>query len=202
MESIMGEVHTLASDLPTPSKFDAFQKRARLAADLWSDIHAAEGGSLEKQRAWLIRQAALQPMLPSLARDLATIMRPATRTEIAEALTSLRDVLHASKTPSATSNRAMAERVGSQEPSYGALKIAVLRLIDTMEWFPPPVKVLAALADANYLLEHTAHVLKTLPNFHERVSAALAEAERQQAFDSQRRAARLEYLRGQQEPPA
>jgi hypothetical protein len=197
----MGEVHTLASELPTPSKFDVLQKRARLAADLWSEIHSAEGGGLEKQRAWLARHAALQPMFPSLARDLATIMRPATKTEIAEALTSLRDSLHASKTATATSNRAMAERVGSQEPSYGAVRIAVLKLIDTLEWFPPPVKVLTALADAKYLLEHTVDVLNSLPKFHDRVAIALAESERQQAFESQRRGARLEYLRSQ-EPPA
>ena len=88
----------------------------------------------------------------------------------------------------------MAERIGAREPSYGAINIAVLQMIDGLEWYPPPGKALAALADATSLLNSVTKYIDGVSHWHTRVTQALAENERQQAFESQRHAARIAHL--------
>jgi hypothetical protein len=200
MEAIVGEVHTLASDLPVPTKFDRFQKRADAAAQLWRDGYDAERGGVDAQRAWIDRHAVLAQMLPTLSRDLATILRPATRGEIAEALTALRENFHNSgKNATANSNRQMAERVGAREPSLGGINLAVLHLMDNEEWYPVTAKVIAALEAATSMLERTAYTLDRIPKLHGTMVKALAESERDQA---ERQALQITHQRSRAEPPA
>jgi hypothetical protein len=199
----MGELHTLATDLPVLSKPDRFRKASDVAVKLWREAHQAGEGGIKTLRAWLDRCTALQPMLPALRAELVALRRPATRSEIAAALTTLREVLPTgNRTPTSNSNRIMAERVGSTEPSIGVLNFAVLRLIDTVEWFPPPAKVLDMLSETAASLEWVSHALERIPQQQVEVAARLAEAESEEAAYYERRAAQLAYQRSLTEPPA
>lgn len=197
----MSSVHQLSSDLPALGRFDQFRKRARLVNDLRSDAINVERSSLEAQQSWLQRHEAIAPLVASLTRDLAILQRSATRTEIVDALVQL-DALPSSKSAGAGAKAMMAHRIGAQEPTFGGINLAVLDVIDREDWLPAPSKVIRALADAEVSLSNISHGLAHLPVWHRIIASALAESQRQQAFESQRQAARLEHLRGLQEPPA
>jgi hypothetical protein len=190
------ELHTLSTDLPVLSKPDRFRKASDVAVKLWREAHQAGEGGIKTLRAWLARCDALQPVLPALRTELAAMQRPATRSEIASALTTMREVLPiGNRTPTAASNKMMAERVGSTEPSIGELNFAVLRLIDTLEWFPPPARVLAMLAETSSSLDCVSHALERIPRQRDEIAAQLAEAEREEVAYYERRAAHAAYER-------
>lgn len=198
----MGNLHVLETDLPVLSKPDRFRKASAVARKLWQDAIDAGAGGIKTQRAWLDRWAALQPMLPAFRAELDAIQRPATRSEIASALVTLRDMLPpGNRTPTAASNKMMAERVGSTEPSIGAVNFAVLHMIDTFEWYPVTAKVLATLAEITASLGWVAHALDRLPEYQLEITAKLAEAEREEAEHFQRRAAQAAYQRSLQARP-
>jgi hypothetical protein len=196
MVAIMGDLHVLPTDLPVLSKPDRFRKASEVAVQLWRDEYRAGEGGIKSLRAWLDRCAALQSMLPALRTELAAMERQATRSEIAAALTTLREVLPTgNRTPTAAANKMMAERVGSTEPSIGVLNFAVLRLIDTLEWFPPPAKVLDMLSETSSKLKCVAHAIERIPQQQLEVAARLVEAEREQAAYYERRAAQATFER-------
>jgi hypothetical protein len=174
----MGELHRLSADLPILSRPDKFRKLADAARQLWRDSYDASAGGLTTQRAWLERHASLAPMLPSLREELDAIQRLATRSEIADALSTMREVLKTgNRPPTAGSNRILAERVGAAEPTIGALNFAALHLIDTVEWWPAPAVVLTALAAAADRLRWIGTALDGLPDQAARMRNQLADSE-------------------------
>ena len=96
----------------------------------------------------------------------------------------------------------MAQRVAAQEPTFGGINLAVLRVVDEEDWVPAPAKVIRALAEAEAFLGGVSTALERLPIYSKTIAAALAESERYQAFVSQRQATRIEHERTRQEPPA
>jgi hypothetical protein len=195
----MGNVHTLANDLPVLGRFDEFLKRGDAVSKLWRTGYEAEQGVLDAQRAWLKRDQELALLLPSLARDLAALQRQATRTEIVDALLPL-NVLPTGKGAPANGNSVLAQRVAAREPSFGAINIAALRVLDEATWHPVPSVLLAALEDATRTLFWIGHAIEKLPAWREQVASALAEAEHRQSIDSQRRAAQIAHHRATSGP--
>jgi hypothetical protein len=186
----MGNVHTLASDLPVLGRFDELMKRSDAVESLWRTGYETTEGSIDAQRAWLKRDQELTLLLPSLARDLAALQRQATRTEIVDALLPL-SVLPSSKGSPSNGNSILAQRVAAREPSFGAVNIAALAVLDRSQWYPVPAVVLTALEEASQRLGWISHAIEKIPSWREQVAVALAESERRQALMSQRRAAQL-----------
>jgi hypothetical protein len=194
-------IHTLAHDLPVLGRFDEFLKRGDAVTKLWRTGHEAVEGAIGAQRGWLKRDQELALLLPSLARDLAPLLRQATRTQIVDALLPL-NILPSGKGAPANGNSVLAQRVAAREPSFGAVNIAALQVLDQATWYPVPSVVLAALEDASQRLSWIGHAIEKIPSWREQVAGALAEAEHRQSIDSQRRAAQLAYERSRTEPPA
>jgi hypothetical protein len=196
-----GNIHALAHDLPVLGRFDEFMKRGDAVTRLWRTGYEAGEGAISAQRGWLERDQELALLLPSLARDLAALQRQATRTEIVDALLPL-NVLPSGKGAPANTNSVLAQRVAAREPSFGAINIAALKVLDEATWYPVPSVVLAALDDASQRLAWIGHAIEKIPSWREQIASALAEAEHRQSIDSQRRAAQLAYRRSLVEPPA
>jgi hypothetical protein len=187
--------------LPELGRFDLFRKRARALQDLWYDAVDVERAGFAKQQIWLQRHDAMEPLLGSLGRDSAILQRKATRNQIVDALVQLDD-LPAGKQSSPGAKSMLARRVGAQEPSLGGINFAVLDVADNERWFPAPAVVLEALSTAERFLDSVVHALSVLPRWHRLITVALAESEREQNLEHQRRAARIEHLRSLREPPA
>jgi hypothetical protein len=183
-------VHTLAHDLPVLGRFDEFLKRGDAVTMLWSTGYEAAEGAINDQRRWLKRDQEMALLLPSLARDLAALQRQATRTEIVDALLPL-NVLPSGKGAPANAGSVLAQRVAAREPSFGAVNIAALRVLDTATWYPVPSVLLEALDLAETTLGSIDHAIQKIPTWRDEVAGALAEAEQMQAIHSQRRAAQL-----------
>lgn len=188
----MGEIHNLSTDLPVLGRFDEFLKRGESVARLWRSGYHAEEGGMEAARAWLKRDQHLTLLLPSLDRDLAVLQRKATRTDIVDALSPL-GVLPKNRDAPPNVASVLAQRVASREPTFGAINIAALQVLDNAKWYPLPVDLLTALDEANKRLASIRHAIDKIPSWRERVVEALAEAERSQAFQSKRRAAQIAY---------
>jgi hypothetical protein len=95
----------------------------------------------------------------------------------------------------ADTTRILAECIGSKEPSAGALKLAVLRMFEDLEFFPVSKNALDALAPATAFLNRIRDGLTSLPGWRARVTRALAESEREHADYVERRAAQAAYER-------
>ncbi len=198
----MGEITEFnPAALPIPSKLVQFEKRANAAIQLLYGSYDAESGDLTKQRDWIRRYGELAPVLASLVPDLDALARPATRAEIADAIKAPRANFHNSgKNVTADTIRILAECIGSKEPSTGALKLAVGRMIDDLEFFPVTKNALDALAAMTAFLDHIRYGLASLPGWHARVAQALTESEREHAQYVARRAAQAAYARSLQAP--
>jgi hypothetical protein len=193
----MGEITEFnPAALPVPSKLAQFEKRANAAIQLLYGAYDAETGDFAKQRDWIRRYDELVPVLASLGPDLDALARPTTRAEIADAIKALRSNFHNSgKNVTGDTTRILAECIGSKEPSAGALKLAVLRMFEELEFFPVSKNALDALAAATAFLNRIRDGLRSLPGWRARVSDALAQSERDHATYVERRAAQAAYER-------
>lgn len=186
----MNDIGDLSDGLPVLSRYDQFRKRAAAVRKLWGDAVEIERASIGEQRLWLQRHEAATSLIASLSRDLALLQRKATRSQIVDALLPLNDLPKA--TPGA--KNILAQRVGAQEPTIGAVNLAALMVLDTEEWFPPPAKMLRALEAAEQSLKSIELALQCMPRSYRHAVDALAESERSELFEIERRTARIAYL--------
>lgn len=188
-------LRTVDPELPVPSTADRFRKAANAARSLHVTflVDGLEDADLEAQEAWLAGYARVQPTLPSLKAELVALSQPATRPQVATALLTLRDTIPptSGRPATATGNRMMAERVGAREPSIGALNFATLQAIDTLEWYPPPAKMLGMLDEATNYLVSISNTIDRLPEIERQLAKRVAH-ERQRRVEI---AERLRLLR-------
>lgn len=109
----------------------------------------------------------------------------------------------AGKGDAAVYGRMLAERVGAQEPTVGALEAACVRIMDTQTFLPSIAEVLTALKAEEALQARWIASLSRLPDARQGLLDLLAVEERRTAEKraSVKRAMRWHLERGKEFPP-
>jgi hypothetical protein len=187
----MGEITRFnPAALPAPTDLERIEIGSRKLTDIFRKSH--DSGDVKSQRRLVADIEAAMETLPALKQQLASIMRQATKKELADNLSVLRIAFPNAKAAGDGFSRVLIERVAAKQPHYGALDWAVRQLIDHSNFMPTIAETLQALASAQERVDF-AQVLSTrLPALRDEMAGRLAETQREEAAYPKRRA----------EPPA
>ncbi|MFT4116533.1 hypothetical protein [Bradyrhizobium sp.] len=143
--------HLSQAALPAPSELERIELRANAIKDLFGRFYT-ENSLPALRRLAVDVDRALQDAA-GLSTQLAAILRPATKKELADHLSVLRIAFPTAKAAGDGFSRVLIERVAAHTPSFGQLDWATRRLIDTSQFLPSVAEVLQALAAARQSIE-------------------------------------------------
>jgi hypothetical protein len=198
----MGEITRLnPSALPAPTELERIELESRRLTRLIAKSFD-RGGSATELRSLATGIESMLAMRPDFQQQITSIDRPATKKELADHLSVLRIAFPNAKAAGDGFSRILVERVAAQQPSLGALDWAIRQLIDHSNFMPSIAETLAAIMVAQSHIDSAKMFAAKLPKLSREISDRVAEAERDEARDAERRAARIEHARLQRESPA